>query len=252
MTHTCLPGRNTFHRTPRVGPLLASNRGKTSLLHELEVILLVCRNIYWSTKRNMATPSKMGALVKLAQNGPIRARDLAQAKIPRAYLIRLCERGVLERVERGIYRLADAPVTELHSLAQASLRVPKATICLLSALLFHELTTELPYAVWMMIDRHARSPGPTQQSLEIVRASGHARDHGVEVYEIEGVSVKITSPAKTVADCFRYRRHVGLDVAMSSLRDYLDKKAGSVDALVAAAKADRVYSLMRPYMEILV
>lgn len=91
-----------------------------------------------------------------------------------------------------------------------------------------------------------------QQSLEILRASGHARDHGVEEHEIEGVLVKITSPAKTVADCFRYRQYVGLDVAMASLREYVDEKVGSIDELVAAAKADRVYSLMRPSMEILV
>lgn len=200
----------------------------------------------------MQSPSKIRALLELSQNGPIRARDLAQAKTPRAYLTRLCDRGVLERVDRGIYRRIDAALTEVHSLAQASLRIPKGTICLLSALQFHELTTELPYAIWMMIDRHARIPGPTQQRLEIVRASGYARDHGVEEHEIEGVLVKITSPAKTVADCFCYRKYVGLDVAMASLREYVEKNVASIDELVAAAKADRVYSLMRPYVEILV
>lgn len=200
----------------------------------------------------MATPTKMDALMRLAQRGPLRARDLAEAQIPRTYLKRLCDQGVLERVERGVYRLVESCSTEFHSLAQISLRFPKAAVCLLSALQFHGLTTELPHAVWIMIDRHARRPASTNLRIETVRASGPARTHGVDVHEIEGVSVKITSPAKTVADCFRYRRHLGLDVAMAALRDYVDGEYGTIDELVEAAKADRVYPFLRPYLEILV
>lgn len=200
----------------------------------------------------MSGKSKVEALMRLAQRGPIRARDLEKAKIPRAYLRRLCERGVLERVERGLYRKVDASLTEHHSLAQVCLRVPSAAVCLLSALAFHQMTSELPFAVWIMIDRHGRRPEATQINLELVRASGLARTHGLELHELEGVSVKVTSPAKTVADCFRYRRKVGLDVAMGALRSYLDAKYGTIDELVEAAKADRIYSFMRPYLEILV
>lgn len=199
----------------------------------------------------MVAKSKMEVLMGLAQRGPIRARDLASAKIPRAYLRRLCERGILERTERGVYRLVDAPTTEFHSLAQVSKRVPKATVCLLSALSFHDLTTELPHAVWIMIDRNARVPASIQQRLEVVRASGAAREHGVETRRLEGVPVKLTSPAKTVADCFRYRRHVGLDVAMQALKSYVETKHGTIDELIEAAKADRIYSFLRPYLEIL-
>ena len=195
--------------------------------------------------------TKTDMLLRLAQKGPVRARDLDQAGIPRTYLRRLCDRGLLERVDRGLYRLADAPVTELHSLAEVATRVPRAIICLLSALQVHELTTEVPHAVWVMIDRHARMPKLSYPKIEVVRASGRAREHGVESRTIEGVHVQITTPAKTVADCFRYRQHVGLDVAMAALRDYLRKHRGGMYSLVEAARADRVYTLMRPYIEAL-
>jgi predicted transcriptional regulator of viral defense system len=196
--------------------------------------------------------NKMDALLRLARKAPVRARDLDKMGVPRAYLHRLRERGIFEQVDRGLYRLADAPVTELHSLVEVAKRLPKATICLLSALQVHELTTEAPHAVWVMIDRHARMPKLTYPKLEIVRASGPARDHGIERRTIEGTQLRMTTPAKTVADCFRYGRRVGLDVAIAALRDYLRKHRGGVDALVGAARADRVYARMRPYMEALV
>jgi predicted transcriptional regulator of viral defense system len=194
---------------------------------------------------------KTEALLRLARTGPVRARDLDEAGIPRAYLRRLCARGQLEQVDRGLYRLADAPVTELHSLAVVCKRVPHAIVCLLSALQVHQLTTEAPHAVWVLIDRHARAPKLSYPKLEIVRASGPAREYGVECWTIEGVCVQLTTPAKTVADCFRYRRHVGLDVALAALRDYLRKHRTGIDVLIEAARADRIYKLMRPYLEAL-
>ena len=196
-----------------------------------------------------ANATKMDALMRLARKGPLRARELEQAGIPRAYLRRLCDRGLLEQVDRGIYRLADAPVTELHSLAEVALRVPHAIICLLTALQLHGLTTEVPHAVWVMIGRHARMPKLSYPEIEVVRASGPALEHGTETRRVEGVKVQLTSAAKTVADCFRYRQHVGLDVAIAALRDYLRKHRGGMNALVDAARADRVYAFMRPYME---
>lgn len=210
------------------------------------------------------TASKTETLLRLARKGPLRARDLERSGIPRAYLRRLCDRGLLEQVDRGLYRLADAPATELHTLAEVAKRVPHAIVCLLSALQIHELTTEAPHAVWVMIDRHARTPTLGYPELEVVWASGAAREHGVERRTIEGVRVQFTAPAKSVADCFRYRRRVGLDVALAALRDFLARSRGrptqrerrephvySIDALVEAARADRVYTLMRPYLEAL-
>jgi predicted transcriptional regulator of viral defense system len=190
-------------------------------------------------------------LLEIAARGPFRARDLEVAGIPRVYLSRLSDRGLLERVSRGLYRLADSEVSELSSLAEVSKRVPHATICLLSALQVHEMTSELPHAVWIMIDRHARPPKLNSRHVEIVYASGAALTHGVHAHQIEGVSVNVTTPAKTVADCFRYRRHVGLDVAIASLKEYLTRRIASVDELVAAARTDRIYAFMRPYMEAL-
>lgn len=202
--------------------------------------------------------TKTDALLRLAKRGPVRARDLDAAGIPRAYLARLVERGELEQAARGLYRLPDADVTELHSLAEVSLRVPHATVCLLSALQVHGLTTEVPHAVWIMIDTRARTPKLDTPAIEVVRAHGVAREHGVERRKIEGVHVRITTPAKTVADCFRYRRHVGLDVAVAALRDYLAlarkrerRPDVTIDALVAAARAARVRSVLRPYLEAL-
>jgi predicted transcriptional regulator of viral defense system len=191
------------------------------------------------------------ALIRLARKGLVRARDLDQKRIPRTYLRRLTARGVLEQVDRGLYRLAAAPVSELSSLAEVAKRVPDAVVCLLSALQVHGLTTEAPHAVWVLIDRRARAPKLLYPQLEVVRSSGHARTHGVTSRIIDGVKVKITTPAKTVADCFRFRRHVSLEVALAALKDYLKNRKGSIDALVEAARADRVYAFMRPYLEAL-
>jgi predicted transcriptional regulator of viral defense system len=199
-----------------------------------------------------ASSNKSAKLLRMARRGPVRARDLDDANIPRSYLKRFCDRGVLEQLDRGLYRLAAAPVTELSSLAEVSKRVPHAIVGLLSALQVHGLTTESPHAVWVLIDRHARPPKLSSPALEIVRASGAARSHGVETRIIDGVKVPLTTPAKTVADCFRFRRHVGLEVAVAALKDYLRKRKGTIDALVAAARADRVYTFMRPYIEALV
>lgn len=194
-------------------------------------------------------------VVELASRGPVTARDLADRGIPRAHLQRLCARGDLVRVERGVYRAADAETTELASVAEVAKRAPSVVICLLTALQIHGLTTEVPHEVWVLIDNRARAPSIGRPRLHVVRASGAAATYGVEARTIEGVPVRVTSPAKTVADCFRYRDHVGLDVALAALRDYRrigrGRRGFTVDAFVAAARADRVYSVVRPYLEAL-
>lgn len=199
------------------------------------------------------------AILNLARKGPMRARDLDALGVPRVYLQRLVDRGLLERVDRGLYVHAEAKVTELHGVAEVMKRTPRGIVCLLSALQLHGLTTEAPNAVWLMIDRNARPPRIASPRVELVRASGLALRHGVDRKTVEGVPVQLTSPAKTVADCFRYRRHVGLEVALAALRDYLRRANGprkgrgeyTLDALSAAAKATRTANLMRPYLEAL-
>jgi predicted transcriptional regulator of viral defense system len=192
------------------------------------------------------------ALLRLAERGLVRARDLDRVSIPRTYLKRLCDSGELEKVGRGLYRLPGARVTEHHALVEVAVRVPQAVVCLLSALQVHGLTTEAPHAVWLMISNRARTPMIDYPPIKVVRASGKALAHGVEVRTIERQQVRITTPAKTVADCFRYRSHVGLDVALAALRDYVRKYKKGIDDLTRAAKADQVYTVMRPYIEALV
>ena len=186
------------------------------------------------------------------ERGMLRPRDLAQKKLPADYLWRLYRKGKLERVGRGVYAPLDADLTENHSLAEAALRVPHGTICLLSALGFHRLTTQLPFEVWMAIDVKARRPREEIIPLRIVRFSGEALTAGVQTHSIEGVEVKVYSPAKTVADCFKYRNKIGLDVAIEALRDCWRKRLATADDLFRYARVCRVERVMRPYMESLV
>lgn len=197
-------------------------------------------------------------MLKAVGDGPFRFSDVAKLGVSPRNLSYWAEKGLVERVARGLYRFPDAEFTELATVAEVSKRAPKSTICLLSALVFHQLGVESPSSVWLMIERHARAPKIDFVSTEVVRASGAALSHGVELHTAEGVEVPITSPAKTVADCFRYRRHVGLEVALDALRDYMRKfhaRSGtrySTKAIIDAAKADRVWPLMRPYLEAMV
>jgi predicted transcriptional regulator of viral defense system len=154
------------------------------------------------------------------ERGVLRPRDLARADLPADYLWRLYRKEKLERVGRGLYALPGAGLTEHHTLAEAALRVPHGVVCLLSALRFHDLTTQSPYEVWMAIDVKARRPKEEIIPLRVVRFSGEALTAGVEEHGVEGVSVKVYNPAKTVADCFKYRNKIGLDFALEALRDY--------------------------------
>lgn len=184
--------------------------------------------------------------------GVIRPMDLAAHGISRVYLTRLVRAGLLERVARGLYVLSSADVTENRSLAEVSKRVPSGVICLLSALRFHGLTTQNPFEVWVAIDHKAWPPQPTGATLRIVRMSGPALESGIETHRIEGVAVRVFSPAKTVADCFKFRNKIGLDVAVEALRDYLRANPARVDELWRYAKIDRVATPIRPYLEAMV
>jgi predicted transcriptional regulator of viral defense system len=190
---------------------------------------------------------------KVKHTGVLHARDLKAQGIPREYLWQLQQRGLLERAGWGIYRQPNWAVTENHSLVEAAQRVPRGVICLLSALRFHDLTTQAPFEVWVAIDRKAHRPNSIRDDhmtpLNIVRFSGEALTKGVEEHTIEGVTVKIYSPAKTVVDCFKYRNKIGIDVAVEALRDCWQKRRASADELWRYAKICRVANVMRPYME---
>jgi predicted transcriptional regulator of viral defense system len=188
-------------------------------------------------------------LALVRKRGAIRAQDLQQEGLSRQALIRLYRRGVLDRPTRGLYVLADANFTENHSLAEAAALVPNGTVCLLSALQFHGLTTQQPYEVWLAIENKAWRPNVASPALRIVRFSGQAFTFGVEEHEVEGVTVRVYSAAKTVADCFKCRNKIGLDVAIEALRDCWRQKNATMDELWEAAKVCRMSNVMRPYME---
>jgi predicted transcriptional regulator of viral defense system len=183
--------------------------------------------------------------------GVVRPRDVAGRGISRTRIQRLTESGTLERVGRGLYVPAGTRITEHHTLAEAAKRVPGGVVCLLSALSFHRMTTQSPHEVWLAVDVKARKPKTDWPPLRIVRFSGEARTVGVETHVIEGVEVRITSRAKTVADCFKYRNKIGVDVAVEALREYLSKRGRSMDELQRAADVSRVGRIIRPYLEAL-
>jgi len=179
----------------------------------------------------------------------VTARELATAGIHRQVLSRLVESGELERVVRGVYRVPEHPLTENYGLAMVSAVVPRGVICLLSALQFHGIGTQLPSEVWIAIDRRARRPALKYPPLRVVRYSGAALTEGVESHRIEGQTVRVYNVAKTVADCFKYRNKIGLDVALEALREARRAKKASADALWRYAKINRVANVMRPYLE---
>jgi predicted transcriptional regulator of viral defense system len=181
--------------------------------------------------------------------GVFRSRDLDGSGISRQYLRLATDRGLVRRVGRGLYIPADAQATEHHSLAEAAKRVPNGTICLLSALRFHDLTTQAPHEVWMAISEKARRPRVDHPPLRIARFSGPALDYGVTTKRVEGVTVQVFNPAKTVADCFKYRNKIGLDVALEALRDCYRRRKATMDELWKAAKVCRVARVMQPYLE---
>lgn len=188
----------------------------------------------------------------ITELGVVRPRDLEDRGISRIYLQRLLQRNLVERVSRGVYIAADADISEHHSLATASKRVPHGVVCLLSALRFHELTTQNPHEIWMAIGERSRLPKAHEQGIRFFRFSEAALQYGVKIHTIEGVPVPIYDPAKTVADCFKYRNKIGLDVAMEALRDCWRQRKATMDDLWQAAKVCRVSRIMRPYMESLV
>jgi predicted transcriptional regulator of viral defense system len=192
------------------------------------------------------------ALRLVKQQGTVRPRDLARRQIPPDYLDRLYRRGLVERVARGLYAWPDADVTEHHSLAAATRQVPRAVVCLASALRFHGLTTQSPHEVWLALPPKAWSPRVQYPKLRVVRFSGPALTEMVEEHQVEGVAIKVYGAAKTVADCFKFRNKIGLDVALEALRDCWRSRQATMDELWAAARVCRMANVLRPYLESLV
>lgn len=189
-------------------------------------------------------------VLALAAHQPLlRARDLTERALPTVALSRLVAAGKLDRVARGVYSLPGRALSEHRSLAEVALRVPRGVVCLLSALRVHGIGTQAPFEVWLAIPPHTPTPRLDQPALRVVRMSGPALSEGVEPVEIDGVRVQVFNPAKTVADCFKFRNKIGLDVALEALRDGWAQRKLTMDAIWHYAAVNRVGNVMRPYLE---
>lgn len=182
----------------------------------------------------------------------IRSRDLKKHGLSRTALRRLFQKGIVVRTERGLYMKPGEIETEHFSRLEVAKKIPEGVICLLSALSFHGIGTQNPYQVWIAIDRKSARPRVSKTRVRIVRFSGASLHYGVEKHNILGIALKVTSPAKTVADCFKYRNKIGLDVAIEALREGLRDRRFTTDDLYRAALVCRVWNIVRPYAEALV
>jgi predicted transcriptional regulator of viral defense system len=184
-----------------------------------------------------------------AQHGLIRPSDLSERGLPSVALTRLVRQGLLTRVGRGLYARPDRKVSEHGTLAEVASKHPQAIVCLLSALRVHDLTTQSPFEVWLAIPNKARAPKMDYPPLRVMRFSGTLLSDGVEEHQIDGVTVRVTNVARTVADCFKFRNKIGLHVALEALQEAWLAKRLSMDELWRYATLCRVANVMRPYME---
>jgi predicted transcriptional regulator of viral defense system len=180
-----------------------------------------------------------------------RLQDAERAGLTRGRLRGMVRRGEAAKVGRGLYRRG-TEATELDTVATVCARVPGGIVCLLTALVIHRIGTQLPPDVWIALDRRARTPRLETLPVHIVRFSGPMLRYGIEERRVQGVAVRITSPARTVVDCFRYRNKIGIDVALEALKDGLRTRRTSVDAIVRAAQMCRMDNVLRPYLEAIV
>ena len=183
------------------------------------------------------------------QQGLLRAVDLDAIGAPRVVLTRLTAAGLLDRVGRGLYRPPNHPVSEHEGLAVVAAKVPQAVFCLLTALQFHELTTQLPRQIWIAMPRGSHVPRIDYPPVKMVQMTGDVYAAGVEEHLRDGVKLRVYGAAKTVVDCFKHRNKIGLDVAMEALKDAWKMRKASADDLWRYAKVCRVANVMRPYME---
>ncbi|MCC6198142.1 MAG: AbiEi antitoxin N-terminal domain-containing protein [Burkholderiales bacterium] len=195
-------------------------------------------------------PAPDAKLTRLFRSAaPVRSRDLVAAGITRSELSRMAASGRLERVARGLYALPGYRGSEHQALATVARRSPGVVFCLLTALRLHDLTTQAPFEVWIGIGNKSHPPRIDYPKLRVVRFSHAGLRLGVEKRKVDGVPIHVTNAARTVADCFKFRSKVGLDVAMEALRDALRSKKATTDELWHFATFDRVANVMRPYLE---
>lgn len=184
-----------------------------------------------------------------SQGGAFRTREAIKAGVHPRTLYILRDQGVIERLGRGMYRFADMPTLGNPDLATVALKVPKGVICLISALSWHEITSEIPHEVYLALLRGAEPPRLEHPPLRIFWFQGAAFAEGVEEHVVDGIPVRIFSAEKTLADCFKYRYKIGLDVVLEALKLYRRRKRLKVDELMHFARICRMEKVMRPYLE---
>lgn len=189
------------------------------------------------------------ALKLLKARGITRLAELMAAGVGQETVSRLVRDGRVIRLARGLYQLPGSDLESTHGFAEAAKLVPKGVICLVSALQFHELTVQLPRAIWMAIETGARAPRISYPPMKFVRFAKETISQGIEQHRIEGVTVRVTDTATTLADCFRFRSKVGVDVALEGLREALKRKKTTPDAIMKAAQRRRIWTKLRPYLE---
>ncbi len=181
--------------------------------------------------------------------GQLRMSEAIQYGISRYTLYKMRDNGVLEQVSRGIYRLLDLPPISNPDLVTVSLRFPRAVICLISALSFHEMTTQIPHEMSVAVPRDARMPTLDHPPVHAYKFSAEAFKAGIEKHQIDGVTVQVYSAEKTLADCFKYRNKLGMDVVLEALKLYRSQKKLNLDKLLKYARVCRVENVMKPYLE---
>lgn len=181
--------------------------------------------------------------------GILRTAQALKAGIHPKTLYAMRDSGVLELISRGVFRLSDSPPLSNPDLVTVAARVPSGVICLISALSFHEITTQIPHDVHVALPRGAEEPRLDYPPIRTYRFTGEAFTAGVDAYDLDGVSLSIYSPEKTLADCFKFRNKVGLDTVVEAIRFYRERRSIKVDDLMRYAKICRVNRVMRPYLE---
>jgi predicted transcriptional regulator of viral defense system len=189
--------------------------------------------------------------VFLSHGGMLRASEAVRLGVHPTTLYAMRDAGDIERLSRGVYRLSDLAPLSNPDLATVGLRVPQGVVCLISALYYHDLTTEIPRWVDLALARGGTAPRLDGPPIRVYWFSGRAFTAGVGVHQIDGVPVRVYSPEKSIADCFKYRAKLGLDVALEALKLYLGRSGAGADALLRAAAVCRVANLMQPYVEAL-
>lgn len=183
--------------------------------------------------------------------GTLRTREAAERGVHYSTLYGMRDSGLLEQLSRGVYRLAELQAVSKFDVVTVAERVPDAVLCLVSALDFHGLGTQVPSGVSIALSPKARRPRLEYPPLRVYRMSGEALTRGVDEHHLDGTQVKVFNPAKTVADCFKYRNKIGLDVALEALRETLRSRKATPDAIMKYAEIDRVSKIVRPYLDAL-